>query len=202
MNLPLFPFMNQTAALKYARHLVEVGVHLATRASSPARFLVYVDRTQAHAEYLDPMSTKASLHHNGELGDDDPKRFKVWGRGYSVGFCSAKQLDAWREGKGNTALSCSSLDTDNWLANAVNGRHVTQRSSAQELLERKALTCGCGLAYTWSEYLEKLQAPIKCRTQGVSDQVEGEDENFHPVILFLRDCSCGNTMGRAKPEGA
>jgi len=224
--IPLFPYMALAAALKTSRHLLDVGVHLATRASSPARYLVYLDRSLAHAEYLDPMATKPVQHQAGEVKHDDSRRFRVWGRNFFTGWCSAEELDKWKAGKGNVAIRCVDVQLDAWLRNAANDRHVIHRPAAavapmiagvvaatasavsppyaeegQELEERRALRCFCGRAYTWAEYLA-LPPPVKCTKEGASDQVESADEDGHPVIGWIRDCECKNTMCRPKPQGA
>lgn len=227
--IPMFPYMAHVAALKVARLLVDAGVHLATRsgAPGPARYLVYQDRTQAHADLTLYSGTKH--HHHGEVQHDDPRRFRVWGRSMLTGWCSTEQLDAWREGKGNVAIRCVAVSLDSYLSAAVNNRlpiakpavlvvntedtsreldRLSEKCLARELelsgaeeRERAALKCGCGRSYTWAEYLA-LEKPIACqRDPEISDQVESED-NGHPVLCWLRDCECKNTMCRPKPEGA
>lgn len=56
--------------------------------------------------------------------------------------------------------------------------------------ERSQLTCGCGRAYTWAEYLGNLAPPI------AGSQQESEDELGAPIMIELRQCACHNTMAR------
>lgn len=53
--------------------------------------------------------------------------------------------------------------------------------------------CGCGRTYTWNEYLA-LDMPVKCRNGLASDRLDEEG-----MVWFFRDCTCKNTMLRAKP---
>ena len=210
--IPLFPYMALSATLKIGRFLVDTGARLATRESEPARYLLYIDRTQAHGEYLDERASRPINVRAGEVKADDLKRFRVRGRSFLTGWCSAAELDSWKAGRGNVAIRCVDVRHDTWLSNANSHKLQTPASpavvtdppfeiSTQDLKERMALKCSCGRTYTWAEYLE-LAPPAKCTAQGVSDQVESEDEDGHPVLAWLRDCSCKNTMCRPKPEGA